>query len=732
VFLNPIMLAGIGGAVLPLVLHLLNRARYRTMDWGAMMFLPTVEGRQERSTRLKQLLLLLMRMAIVTLLAVALARPVVGSNWTAMGADPHCCAVILVDTSASMAYDDGGGPRIDAARRAALAVLAGLARGDEINLLTLGDERDATDTPPPSDLQTAASRIADLHVSDGRADIASGLTAASRLFQRSNAANRLLVLICDRQAASWKDVDRAFAANFRASIGGQSAGEKTQIATEPKFVVISVGSEACENVAVDRVGPPIAPVVSDVPVPLDITVHNYGRTAVHGLPVSLDSSNGRSVFQSTVDLAAGTSTTVAVTPHFTSVGRHVLHAHIGSEAHVPGNLTFDDDLETVVNVVSPLNVCIVTGEPKEGEPKEDVAIRQADALRLALMPYKVAGEKGPDLANVTIVNPTEPWPADLGSYRVIILADVPAVDETQAHELEQFVFDGGGLLIAPGILLRSQPYDDLLYRDGAGMLPGRISPSTAPSAAGNIVASDLAHPVFTFLRGNADASFGATIRRYLPVVVQPSEGRILARFSDGAPFLIEKTFGRGRVLLSTTTLGGAWSQLPRSNLFLPLIQSSIRYLAGGEEDQQTLLTGEPIEAHFSDALGDRATVVFPDGTRQPVDLVRTGVSQLVRVAGVHQPGLYDVIVHTAGADESKSFIVQNPRDESDLTPLTARRWADLAQWLDFTRTDAQAAGLAAQAGVRRGGREMWVTLIALVLGIALAESALSRLWSSEV
>ena len=149
-FLNPLMLAGLGGAVLPLVLHLLNRARYRTVDWGAMMFLPGAHGRQQQSNRLKQLLLLILRMALIALLAIALARPVVGSTWAAMGTDPHCCCVILLDNSASMAFDEGGGPRIDAARRAALAVLATLQRGDEVDLLTLADAPDSSNeaTPP--------------------------------------------------------------------------------------------------------------------------------------------------------------------------------------------------------------------------------------------------------------------------------------------------------------------------------------------------------------------------------------------------------------------------------------------------------------------------------------------------------------------------------------------------------------------------------------------------------
>jgi len=51
-FLNALMLAGLAGAAVPLVLHLLARARYRTVDWGAMMFLVDVNARQQQSARL--------------------------------------------------------------------------------------------------------------------------------------------------------------------------------------------------------------------------------------------------------------------------------------------------------------------------------------------------------------------------------------------------------------------------------------------------------------------------------------------------------------------------------------------------------------------------------------------------------------------------------------------------------------------------------------------------------
>src|SRR5438067_2154405 len=70
-FENVLMLAGLGGAVVPLVIHLLARARYRTVDWGAMMFLDGAAPRYRDGGRLREWALLGVRMAAVALLATA-------------------------------------------------------------------------------------------------------------------------------------------------------------------------------------------------------------------------------------------------------------------------------------------------------------------------------------------------------------------------------------------------------------------------------------------------------------------------------------------------------------------------------------------------------------------------------------------------------------------------------------------------------------------------------------
>src|SRR5262249_29164474 len=138
-FLNPLMLAALGAAVLPVVLHLLNRARYQRIEFGAMMFLAPASGQQRHAARLKQIILLLTRMAIVATLAIALARPVLPGAAPLVGENARVSSVIIVDCSASMAFEENGRSSMDQAKLAVMNILSNLRRGDSAAMVFMGD-----------------------------------------------------------------------------------------------------------------------------------------------------------------------------------------------------------------------------------------------------------------------------------------------------------------------------------------------------------------------------------------------------------------------------------------------------------------------------------------------------------------------------------------------------------------------------------------------------------------
>ena len=167
-FLNITMLAGLAGAVVPLVLHLLSRSRYRTVDWGAMMFLQGAEARVMQSARIKQWVILLLRMALVAALAMALAQPVMRGRWGGLARDARINAVIVLDCSASMQFDENGKTRMELARSAVLNILESL-KESRVAIVLMGSRDPNLLATPTTDLQQLAQKLMKMPEPSGQA-----------------------------------------------------------------------------------------------------------------------------------------------------------------------------------------------------------------------------------------------------------------------------------------------------------------------------------------------------------------------------------------------------------------------------------------------------------------------------------------------------------------------------------------------------------------------------------
>ena len=720
-FLNPLLLLGVGAAVIPLVLHLLSRARYRDVDWGAMMFLQGADAQQRQSSRINQFLLLFVRGAMVGLLEVALARPVIRDAWAGTAADGQVAAAIVLDCSASMGFDEAGHRRFDAAKAAARKVLEGLRPGDTVTLLLAGagstdspGEKAVRDFPPTTDLRAVADHIAAAPLGYGPADLAAALReAAARV--RGSGGGRDVYVICDRQAANWQGVDDAFVAEWhRRDV--RPGGGRTRL-----FVLPAGGTDA-QNVTVESIELLTPPAIRGQPAEVEVWLRNRGPVRWAALPVTMKVGD-RKLPDVQANLAPDSFSPVRLSVTFDRPGSHVLSAEVKT-----AGLTFDDRLEAAVEVVEPIKVLILSGDERAGYRSE------SQFLRVALAPFKTTGQQGADPFAVQVV-PAEKWPeVQLKDYQVVVLANVERPTPQQAHAIEQFVYDGGGLLVAPGNLSRYEEYNALLYKGGAGVLPGELYPPTAAdgSQATALLGIDVEHPVFRFVRGRPDPLPPATIARYFPATRRPSARRI-AEYGSGDAFLIGGDFGRGRVLLVTVPLDADWSTLPLSNFYLPFAQSAVRFLASGAIPQRNLTPGEALVADVGPAAeGRTATLTLPDNSAADLPVLRFGGRGEVRYADTHRPGVYRLLLRGgARPDQTLHYVVPAPRTESDLTPLPDDRWLQLERALGFRRLDLQERPITEALAGPRGGRELWAAALGMVLVLALFELFIARAVARE-
>ncbi len=101
-FLQPLLLWGLPLCLIPILIHLMNRIRYRSVEWAAIMFLIKANRSSTSMARLRQFLILLFRVLAILVLIFAVARPLAGGwlGWTFSG--PPETVIIILDRSSSM------------------------------------------------------------------------------------------------------------------------------------------------------------------------------------------------------------------------------------------------------------------------------------------------------------------------------------------------------------------------------------------------------------------------------------------------------------------------------------------------------------------------------------------------------------------------------------------------------------------------------------------------------
>ena len=182
----PFIHPGIAGAALlagliPILVHLINRRRFVRVPWAAMSFLLAANRRSARRIRLEQSLLLMVRVALIVLLGLAVARPyLAASPLLPMGLGSSVHRVLLVDNSLSMsATTPDGTTRFNVARRCAERLLSSFPHKDTVSVVTLAQPAEAVIAQGSYDRRFVRQRLASIGPSQRATDTAGDFRSSS-------------------------------------------------------------------------------------------------------------------------------------------------------------------------------------------------------------------------------------------------------------------------------------------------------------------------------------------------------------------------------------------------------------------------------------------------------------------------------------------------------------------------------------------------------------------------
>ena len=563
-FLHPGYLLGLVGLALPVLIHLFGRRRPRRVPFPSLRLVKRTTERQRALLRLRHLLVLLLRMLAVLFLVLALAGPRARSGWLARALGSSSRAVVvLLDDSASMgavAHDRAAFSRASSAARDILGALGSgeptaLARTSQRQPPTLGSPAAAAAAIP-----TASSAVG--------GPIAPALERALEALLTTDASDRRVYVLTDLQATAWRDL----------------AIRKSLALPGASVIAVDCGADGLENRAVAQVFPAVQPVVAGRPVRLKVRLERFGGEKPFRARVTLHLADEPAEAKSAVVEPKG-SAYVEFARRLPKPGAYA------GEVELPPDCLPADDVGRFVLLV--------------GEPVRVLCLGVSEEFRYVQAALRPPGVQASPVAPV-VQTPSAASAQVLRGVEVLAVGRLTAPSQSlldalaQRGDLSVLLFLGDGI----DLDYYNQKLLPALFGQGAVRLGGVISAS--PGQYYVVAETETGRgPLRPFAEPQAGDLSRAHYTRCRDIEVGAG-ARVLARFDNGIPALLESGAGR-RAMLINSTADDAWSDAPFQMAFVPLMHHLVYYLAQPQRP-------EPPSAVVGQTLvSAKGLYVAPDG-----------------------------------------------------------------------------------------------------------------------
>ncbi|HZW32414.1 MAG TPA: BatA domain-containing protein [Isosphaeraceae bacterium] len=710
-FLSPLLIWGTLLGAIPIIIHLLNRRRFRRVEWAPMRYLKLTIQRNRRRIQLEELLLLLLRIALPVLLFIYLARPVLNptglEEW--LGSGGRSSQVVLIDDSMSMGYAVGEASAFQRAQQAAGALLASVRPQDRCTLVTTSAPRVAVlSEVEGARREELAAAVASVPITATHAAWPAVLAGIEEVLSACTYPTRQLTILTDLRRSGW---DRSVATIARR---WSEQGVRVRL--------VDVGDEDVVNVVLEGLVPTDRTILAGAPSGWEAVIRNDSPRTLSSAKAILRVDDKPTEVR-LPEIAPHETARVPLNVPFPGSGPHDLSLQIPDD-ELPG----DNQRWVAVPVKDSLLIRLVDGEPSS-EPfgsevdylaaPLSIGIGAAEAWRVEVVPDQ-------DFLSQRLE------PAD-----VLVLANVAAPTPEQAERLARLVREGMGLMIFTGAKLDVGLYNDLLARATNQILPFRLKSLLDEAIHGLIVEPLRPSPLEKLLELKTTALERVEVRQIMTVEERggqdktQDEVRVLARWNDPSrsPAVAERVLGDGRVLLWTTTADRAGNDWPIEPSFVLAVREAVRGTARPTRLANTVTAGERMRRVVATSQQVANARLTPPGGGEPVSLTAVplaeepgdrGPAVEITIPDTRRAGIYRINWDEGPLGTQQDLYAANPDPrESTLERIPATELKTMLEPLDVEVVSVRGDG---DAIFSPTGNEIWRDLAGALLVLLIVES----------
>lgn len=686
-FLYPLFLAGAAAVGIPILLHMVRQRTRKHVTFSSLMFVPAAAPRFKNRNRIEHLPLLLLRCAIIGLLAFAFSRPFFSRPLSDNSTKSAERIVVLIDTSGSMRREG----LWERAMAEAKSEVQEAGRGDSVCIMSFAQEtrilmgfEEWSQLEASQRVSLATEQINGLMPGWGHTNLGDALVAAAEAIEDDEindtsvtAAVRRIVLISDLQEGS--EIKALSAYEWPGGMG---------------LSVRAISPESTANATLQLIGDGSRPSAGDANDPPRIRVTN-----------SSDSDTEQFQINWAAD-APNEPVNVYVAPGRSSVARAPARKEVlpGRKLILTGDAhDFDNTLYIAPSLRQPINILYIGDDDPNDSREMHFYLRRAFGSSGAPAPKVVSHPGDKSIGKAAIET------ADL-----IIAGD--SISTGNVAALREGIESGRTVLLAMKSVGDAETVAALARIESVEVEEAEVE---RYAMLGHI---EFTHPL---LAPFSEPRFGDFTQihfwKYRRIDASAIPGsRVPARFDTDDPALLELPIGKGTLLVLTSSWRREDSQLALSSKFVPLLYSMLEYGGVRTKRQLQYFVGDsvPVIRSAAEKSAD-IRIRKPEGSTVSLGPTDENFSQ------TDQPGIYTI----ESAGESRIFAVNISPKESRTAPMPVEDIEKLGVVLDrgenVPTQRTQEMRRQANLAEMEYEQKLWRRLLAVLLLVVLAESALA-------
>lgn len=686
IFLNPAVLFGLLAASIPVIIHLFNLRKLKKIEFSTLAFLKELQKNKIRKIKLKQWILLALRVLIILFIVMAFARPALQSiqiGGTTSAAKTN--AVFILDDTYSMSVVDQKGSYFNQAKEITNQIISQLQEGDEIGLVLVSNHN--KEQKLTSNFSEFIKNLDQLDLSYSSGDLNSSITKAAQLISESKNFNKEIYVISDFQK---NKITNEKIKNDLSELLNDKVRLYSFDLSDKDVFNLSVDELKIDNQIFEK----------DKPVSFSITVTNNSKQDVSSAVVSLFMNDERAA-QKSFDVAAGQSIIVEIEATPKTTGFIDVIAEIETDEIEQDNKRFAN-----LFITEKINVGLFA------ENLNDLTF-----VDLAL---QTAGEGKYQIERKNISQLTT---QQLSKYQTIILSANAIL--SGAEQLQSYLGNGGGIILFPSSTNDIAAFNKTLTQFSLGSSLAFVGKLNSNDLKIKFDKTDFSHPVFQniFKNDNKKKYESPELNAYYKLT---SSGNQIISLVDGSTFLSEYKTGKGRIFVFNSLPVLSWGNLPIKSIFAPLMNKSIAYLSSKEREQNVFLAGEEININLKKTNTSQIKILRPDKSDEFINLSENLRNDYLAYSNTNTAGSYKFY---SGDNQIENISINTDPTESKTEYVGESEFEDYLEHIKFSGKHIsinKEENISQKIMQARFGSELWRYFLLVAIILALVEMTIAR------